>query len=204
MGILKTIHAAFETTSLEDRFNPLYRMPLVMKRMFDENSMAMCVLTQEFWIELVSIVILCALVCALLYYLRDFFSRKKELLGLTTSAENQNSLIDIGAGHLPSDAETGHLVMTDMVDNSAHVLEIRRFTKECKDVIYTERGRPAMHKTLGVIETIIAGAIEDTTACLWEPRRSIRIRKATRRFEESWYNGRLQRLGSAIGVHYSK
>ena len=83
--------------------------------------------------------------------------------------------MDSGAGRRSRYAETEHHVITKVSDRSLHVLEIRHFTEEPE-------------------------ALEETLKGPWEPRRSGRERKATKRFAESWYGGRLQRVSSALGL----
>ena len=80
--------------------------------------------------------------------------------------------MDSGAVHQPGYKETEHHVITKVSDRSLHVLEIRHFIEEPK---------------------VLEEAMRET-------RHSGRERKATRRFEESWYNERLRRLSSALGV----
>ena len=138
-------------------------------------------MAETYKIELVSILALFYLLSLVLFYVKTSTLSKKQLSNMASSANiggggiQETFYMDSGAGHRAGYAETEHHIITKVSDRSLHVLEIRHFTEEPE---------------------VLGEAMKGP----WEPRHSGRERKATRRFEESWYNERLRRLGSALGV----
>ena len=109
--------------------------------------------------------------------------------------------IDSGTASSPlCSRKEHHALTTNKSDEYAHVLNNRNFSKECElTPLLGDRRRAAYEPTI-MAQTIPMEVPEETAAGPWVPRRSGRARKSTRRFEESWYNGNLQGLSSALGV----
>ena len=158
------------------------------------------------WIELVSILILSILLCAGLYYLRTSIPITKNLSNMTDSifikdsGVQQKAHVNVGASHPLDSAGLNHLLVTYIDDASPHALEFRNCTRECADLLLSGYKRPTVCQSITVTQRVTTGGPEMIAAGPWEPRRSGRVRKATKRFEESWCCGRLQNLGSALGV----
>ena len=152
-----------------------------LKADFAQRTSTMIAMAETYRIELVSILVLFYLLSLILFYINTSTLPRKEFSNMASSADigeggiQEKFYMDSGAGHRPGYAETEHHVITKVSDGSLHVLEIRHFTEEPE-----------------VSEEVIKGS--------WEPRLLGRERKATRRFEESWNNERLRRLGSALSV----
>ena len=160
--------------------------------------MAMFAVAQTYWIELASILVLCLLLC--LGFLRTSISRRKRASNTECSADIQRRLFEDSAGHLSGCAESKHHLVTGIRDQSPHVQDIGMFTREWEGFSLPRDTLLAMYENISVTEMGTTEVSEKDTAGPWEPRRSGRTRKATSRFEESWYNERLQALGSALGV----
>lgn len=177
-----------------------------LRTMFEQRTAALLAVAQTHWIELVSILILCTLLCAGLYYLRTSIPITKNLSNTTDSISikdcgvQQKALVNVGAGHPLDSAGLNHLLVTDIDDASPHVLEFRNCTRECADLPLSGHKRPTVHQSITVTQRVTADGPEMIAAGPWEPRRSGRVRRATKRFEESWCCGRLQNLGLALGV----
>ncbi|KAL9137565.1 MAG: hypothetical protein Q9175_001219 [Cornicularia normoerica] len=179
------------------------------KSTLEQKTTAMSAIAQTYWIELALILVLCVLcmrLCVQLDYLRTSTSSRKELSKVVHSADieeyemQQTTLIDSGDDYLPSYEETGHHVVTNMVDESLHVANIQQLAQELEDLVLLGSTPPTVYGNIHLTPTVTTKIPKEIAAGSWEPRRSGRVRQATQRFAESWYNGRLHGLGSALGV----
>ena len=157
----------------------------------------MFAVAQTYWIELASILVLCLLLC--LGFFGTSISRRKQPSNTEHPADIQRRLLEDSPGHLSSYAETKHHLVAGIGDKSPHVQEIGQFSREWEGFPLSRDTLLALYENISVTQTDTTEVSEKDTAVSWQPRRSGRTRKATSRFEESWYNGRLQALGSALG-----
>lgn len=169
----------------------------------EQKRAAILTVAQTYWIELVSIFMLCLLSCVALHYFRSSSSRKGGIYIERQSStigedemQQQQTLINEGAGHLTGYKRIEHHGVTNIGDAPLPAIQIQQITKEWEELTLPGRTRPTMSRKINVKRSVP----EETAAGPWEPRRSGRARKATKRFEESWYNGSLQNLGSSLGV----
>lgn len=169
-----------------------------VKASFERSAMAMFAVAQRYWIELASILVLCLLLCV--GFFGTSISRRKQPSNSEHPADIQGRLLEDSAGHLSGCAESKHHLVTGIGDQSPHVQEIGIFTREWEGFPLPRDTLLAMYENISVSQTGTTEFSEKDMAGPWQPRRSGRMRKPTSRFEESWYNERLQALGLALGV----
>lgn len=151
-------------------------------------------------IELVSILVLCILLC-LLYYVRKPIARKSKPSNTKNSLfireyEMSPSTLDNSSVVYPVSYEKiSHHVTINASEDVPLISDTRKLVQRWEDLIC-----PYIDTHSGVSENLGETLVpNDSTVRLWEPRRSERVRKPTKRFAESWYNGRLQSLRCSLG-----
>ena len=160
------------------------------------------------FIELVSVFLLFMLLCGAISYHRTSASRRKEFLNSADSAHigdyqiDPRKSIDSDAANLPICSRTEQYAMTtNKSDENTHVPNNRTFSTECELLPLLGDRHRIVYENTTTAHTITMEVPEETAAGPCAPRRSERARKATRRFEESWYNEHLQCLSSALDVY---
>lgn len=180
---------------------PLARV-IHVKTNIEQKTTATLNVARTYWIELVSILMICLLLYVAFHYFRSSSSRTRESSNeknLTATTENllqQQGLTNGGAGHLTGYTEIEQSFVTNIGDEPPPVLEIRQFTKDWESLFLPEDTRLTVEGKI-IVENEVP---EKKAAGPREPRRSGRARKATKRFEESWCNENFPKLGSALGV----
>lgn len=199
---IKQINIKDNSSSISDELAHVF----CSKSTLEQKTTAMSAIAQTYWIELALILVLCVLcmrLCVQLDYLRTSTSSRKELSKVVHSADIEEcgmqptALIDSGDEYLPSYEETGHHVVTNIVDESLHVANIQQLAQELEDLVVFGDTSPTVYGNIHLAPTVTT---KEIAVGVWEPRRSGRVRQATQRFAESWYNGSLHGLGSALGV----
>ncbi len=157
------------------------------------------------YIELVSILALCIFLCGVLYFCRRSLSHRKKPSNMGHAAQvgehrmQQKGPIDSAFDSLSGPTKSYRHVMTNRSDESAHLVKVPQLTRKWEDLPRAEVKHSTVYGNIDLAQTVGKEIPGETAAGPWEPRRSGRARKPTRRFEESWYNADLQVLASALG-----
>ena len=113
----------------------------------------------------------------------------------------QKGPISSGYESLSGPTMSDHHVVTSRGDEFTHLLKVPQMNTKWEDLPVAGGRRSIVYGKIDLTQIVGMENSGKPAAGPWEPRRSERVRKPTRRFEESWYNGHLQVLGSAVGVN---
>ncbi len=158
-----------------------------------------------YFIELVSILALCISLCGVLYFCRRSLSNRKKPSNMGHAAQvgehrmQQNGPIDSAFDSLSGPTKSHRHVMTNRRDECAHLVKVPQLTRKWEDIPLEGVRHSTVYGNIDLAQTVRREISGETAAGPWEPRRSGRARKPTRRFEESWYSADLQVLASALG-----